>query len=485
MPEDVIVRTPAGQVKGVVRADGTVRFRGIPYAQSPLGPMRFAAPAPMPRWDGVWDATFPAHTAPRGSRSYQALDLRPVIGVPVPGANYLSVSVTTPDPSAKGLPVLVFVHGGAFQTGSPDAPVYDGAAFARDGVVLVSVGYRLGFAGWLDLPDAPANRGLLDVLLALRWVQDSIQAFGGDPMQVTLAGESAGAVIAGCLLPSPAGRGLFARVISQSGGGDLLAPRSYANEICEAAATALGCRPRVDDFSEIDDETLCEVASGLVAPDPWKHGFQDSSIAPVPLRPVVDGEILTDQPTAMIASGKGYDIDLLAGANTDEANMYFVPAGLDRDGVEQSLILSASRLFAQPESAIEELRRKHPDKSLGELESSLVTDCFAASTYRMLDAHAAGSARTYGYEFGWRSPAFGGQLGACHSVELPFMFDELNSPGLRGEHGLLGAGEAPSAIASAVHAAWVSFIKTGTTGWQQHTAGTGPHLLGVDNSVPH
>ena len=211
------VRIADGLVRGTATSTGAV-FRSIPYAVPPVGPHRFAAPMPAPRWSGTRDATRPGPNAPAPPRRFGDMNLTSILGPGgYSGNDYLSVTVSTPDTATRGLPVLVFVHGGGLTAGTGSARMYEGTSFTRDGVVLVTLNYRLGAAGWLHVPDAPDNRGLLDVIAALNWVAGHIEYFGGDPGKVTVAGQSAGAMIVAALLACPKATGLFQRAISQSG----------------------------------------------------------------------------------------------------------------------------------------------------------------------------------------------------------------------------------------------------------------------------
>jgi hypothetical protein len=193
---DVEVKTAAGRVRGR-SVDGVARFLGVPFAAPPVGPLRFAAPAPAAPWAGVRDATAPGPNAPQPTRSIPGIDLAPIIGrgwrhSGADPDDYLTVDVWTPDPGGAGLPVLVFVHGGAFIAGEPGSPTYDGTALARAGVVLVAVTYRLGVEGFVAFDGGASNVGLRDQLAALSWVQRNVAAFGGDPGRVTVFGESGG-----------------------------------------------------------------------------------------------------------------------------------------------------------------------------------------------------------------------------------------------------------------------------------------------------
>lgn len=202
-PEPVVT-TAQGAVRGLRQEDGTAAFLNIPYAAPPLGAGRFAPPRPHEPWDGVRDATVPGPNAPQSERRLGSIDMAPYFGTGWSrGEDYLTVNVFTPATGAGDLPVMVFVHGGGFVAGSTRSAMYDGSAFARDGVVLVTLNYRLGIAGFLDIPGAPANRGLLDVVAALRWVRENVSAFGGNPHHVTLFGQSAGATVVGGVLATP------------------------------------------------------------------------------------------------------------------------------------------------------------------------------------------------------------------------------------------------------------------------------------------
>lgn len=270
-------------------------FRNVPYAVAPTGAARFAAPRPTAGGHG---ADGQGATAPQPERHFP-MDLSPVVGPGwVPGEHYLTVNVTTPSTTGRA-PVLVFVHGGGFVSGTGQAPVSTGTAFARDGVVLVTLNYRLGVVGWLDLPDAPRNRGLLDVLAALRWVRDNIARFGGAPGEVTVSGQSAGAMIVSALLVTDEARGLFRRAISQSGGLVTIST-ARAAETTSTLARRLGVTPTTEAFAEVPDERL--VAALDEAPEPGST-------------PPALGVVADDV-------GPGHSVGMLAGTNTEEARLY-------------------------------------------------------------------------------------------------------------------------------------------------------------------
>ncbi|RGD55461.1 carboxylesterase/lipase family protein [Kitasatospora xanthocidica] len=460
---DPVVETPAGAVRGVRDGSGE-RYRALPYAAAPTGAGRFAPPVPHPGWSGVRDGTRPSPTAPQPVRAFDRLDVSPYFGPGwAPGAEYLTVDVRTPAADGGRRPVMVFVHGGGFITGSNRAALYDGGAFARDGVVLVTVNYRLGIPGFLDLPGAPANRGLLDVLAALGWVRDTIGAFGGDPGNVTVFGESAGATLVCALLAVPEADGLFRRAIVQSGSGTGAFTPEQAGRVTAVAAAALGVEATAEAFAPIPDERLLTVLPALLGLDLRTDTATDPLAGLSPL-----GLVLPVQPADALADGPARDVDLLIGTNTEEANLYLVPEGELESTTEADLHAVAAGLLADPAAVLPALRAARPGATPGELRSAVLAHAlFEAGTTRMAEAHAriSGGRRTYRYSFGYRSTALDGRLGAAHAIELPFVFDLADEPWLHGDTGLLGPDPAPAGLAARVHGAWVAFAGTGDPGW--------------------
>ncbi|WP_405836856.1 carboxylesterase/lipase family protein [Streptomyces sp. NBC_01518] len=465
-----VVRTTFGPVRGTLHS-GVRTFASIPYAAPVTGPARFAAPTPAARWDGVRDATVPGGTAPARARSgFGGLDLSPVLGpgwIPDPG--YLTVTVTTPADPSGGLPVLVFVHGGGLISGTGQAPLYDGSSFTRDGIVTVTLNYRLGIAGWLDVPGAPANRGLLDVVAALRWVAENAAAFGGDPGKVTVAGQSAGAMIVAALLANPQARRerLFSRAISQSGSGTAAISAEQAALTTRAVAEALNVRATPADLGAVDDRRLTE-ALGTIGPVVLiPDGPLDTSLGESPVKCVIDGRSVDRQPADAVHDGHGADVDLLIGTNREEANLYTVPSGTPM--TDTQLLALAERRLTNPRERLAAYRTHQPAAQPAELGSRLITDTFTQGSRLLADAHARHRrARTFAYEFAWRSPAFGGTLGACHCVELPFVFHRTDLPALYGDTALLGPHRPPADLADRTHAAWTASIRDGDPGWTRY-----------------
>ncbi|MGV0743724.1 carboxylesterase/lipase family protein [Mycolicibacterium sp. XJ870] len=457
---DPVISTAAGAVRG--QADAVARaFFGIPYAAPPTGAARFGAPVPHQPWTGVRDATRPGPTAPQPNRGgFGALDMAPFFGPGwIPGADYLTVNVWTP-PDAVDRPVMVFVHGGGFVAGSTLSPLYDGTAFARDGVVLVTVNYRLGVAGFLSLPGAPDNRGLLDVVAALRWVRDNIGAFGGDPRNVTLFGQSAGATITGAVAARPDARQLMRRAIVQSGNGMGAFDREQAATVTHAAAERLGIEPTLDDFAQVPDKRLVEVSGQLARLNLRTASRFDPLVGLSPFSIVLDR-----QPAETIAG----EVSMLIGTNTEEGNLYLAPGGLLDTSTAEDIHDLAARIDTDPVALVARYREQHPGAGWGELRSAILGDAlFRTGSARLAEAHAQHSmAPTHLYEFNWRSAALDDQLGAAHAIELPFVFDRLDLDVLRGPRALLGPGEPPAALAAEMHGAWIRYAKTGDPGWSQ------------------
>ncbi|MEU6636432.1 carboxylesterase/lipase family protein [Streptomyces rochei] len=462
-----VVTTAQGTVRGL-RRGRTLTFRNIPYAAPPRGADRFAPPRPHEPWPGVRDATVPGPTAPQAQRRLGDIGMTPYFGTGwIRGEDYLTVDVFTPATGGGDLPVMVFVHGGGFVAGSTRATLYDGSAFARDGVVLITLNYRLGIAGFLDLPGAPANRGLLDVVAALRWARENVAAFGGDPHNVTLFGQSAGATVVGGVLATPEAAGLFRRAIVQSGSGLGAFTPEQAARVTRAAGAALGIAPSVDAFAGVPDERLVETAGTLAGIDlrTGTHGDPLIGLSPFSL-------VLDTQPAVSVAAG-GADVDLLVGTNTEEGNLYLAPVGKYATSTAADVDETAARSHPDPARLVETYRASRPGASFAELRSAIMGDAlFGVGSRALADAHAAHPrSATYAYEFAWRSQALGGELGAAHGVELPFVFDLADRPELNGPHALLGPDQPPADLATRVHETWIRFARTGDPGWDRYDTG--------------
>ncbi|MEU6676350.1 carboxylesterase family protein [Streptomyces sp. NPDC046925] len=444
------VDTASGPVRGTVE-DGIAVFRGIPYAAAPVGPLRFAPPAPVPPRHDVLEATAFGPTAPKNP---YAPPLDAILPDPdIPGDNCLNLNIWTAAPEDGARPVMVWIHGGALRNGSSAVSTYDGRAFARDGVVLVSLNYRLGIEGFGVFPDAPANLGLRDQIAALAWVRDNIRAFGGDPDNVTVFGESAGAISIAALLASPHAEGLFRRAILQSGAPTAL-DRVAAADTTHAIAQHLEVPATAADFARVDRAALLAAQRAATAGGTPLTGGRGFHL-------VVDGDVLPEDPATALARGAADGIDVLLGGNTDEYRLWFVPSGYV-DRVNEATLWAAVHEGQAPWRAPVVYGAARPDASPGEVFGAIVTDkVLRVPLYRLADARTGRPGRTFVYEFAWPSPQH--DLGACHALEIGFVFDTLDTP-----DSLLLTGETPPRhLAEAMHHAWVAFASGDDPGWPQ------------------
>jgi len=470
-----VVATAHGPVRGVPLDGGGAVFRNIPYAAAPSGARRLRSPVPPAPWTEVRDASSFGPTAPKAAYAAPFDALLP--DPDIPGEDYLNLNIWTPDLTGNA-PVMAWLHGGAFANGSGAVPGYDGTAFARDGVVLVTLNYRLGADGFLcldDSEDAVPNLGLLDQVAALRWVRENIAAFGGDPDRVTVFGQSAGAMSIGALLAMPAATGLFHRAILQSGAAHHALTLASARLITGRLAALLDITPTRDALAGVPAGRLLAAQQQLraeISADPSPARWGEVAFNYMPFEPVVDGRVLPRHPARAVADGETADIDLLIGTNSDEFRLFTVPTGLFGLITEPLARAVAAGYGLDPDAALAVYRSGHPEASFAETHQRLVTDWFyRIPALRLAEAYASrrpGAA--YVYEFAWQPPTFDGLLGACHAAELPFVFDTLAEEGLAG---LVGA-TPPAALASAMHSAWVAFAATGDPGWPAYDPeGTG------------
>jgi para-nitrobenzyl esterase len=470
-----IVKTRSGAVQGALE-QSVVTFKGIPYAAPPIGSRRFVAPVAPVAWDGVRMASAFSPTPPQvdlSAQRFPGLDLGPISGESWrKGDDYLTVNVWTPDSGARGLPVMVFIFGGAFVAGGSSTTLYSGSAFAQGGVVLVSFNYRLGIEGFLPLAGGQTNVGLRDQIAALTWVQENIAAFGGDPQNVTIFGESAGALSVAMLLAVPTARGLFRRAISQSGGGQHTMSMEQAERVSARVSDILGVPATQQNFASLSFEQIVAAQAQLL---PGSITFTTAEDADPTggltlFLPVRDGDLLSAQPVETLMRGASADITLLAGTNTQEMNLYYVPTGVVKlvDSDEKVAASIAGR-YPEPERLVAAYRASRPQAEPGELFSAIMTDwMFHIPTLRLAEARNRQPGGTYVYEFGWPSPACDGKLGACHGLELGFVFDTLDTPGLTGSTGMVGDNP-PVDLARRLHQTWITFATTGDPGWAPYT----------------
>jgi para-nitrobenzyl esterase len=469
VPSDsVVVDTTAGAVEGTC-SRSVMSFLGVPFAAAPFGPRRMQAPERVEPWTGIRPATEYGPTAPKGD--YPPV-YRPYFEeIVIPGDDCLNLNIWTPELGDAGLPVFVWIHGGSFANGSGSVPEYAGWSFARDGVVCITINYRLGIEGFLYFDDGLANLGLRDQIAALEWVHENVGAFGGDPSKVTVAGESAGAMSVTCLLSSPRAEGLFARAIAQSGFAvDTLRP-DQAGRVATHVAETFYVPATREGIRTVPAADLARLSEALVdelefRPDESRWG--DLAALGSPFSPTVDGEILPCNPLDGFRAGRGAGVDLFIGSNRDEARLSLIASGALKSVTEREFEETARELGLSADG-VHAYRQLHASASPGDLLATVTTDwVFSLSPIRVAEARTNHNERTWVYRFDHPRLGDNEGLGACHGGELPFIFDCIHLPGVRNR-----VGSSPSqAVADLAHDIWVDFVRDGTPGWDSYSMPT-------------
>lgn len=468
MHADLVVETTSGPVRGPEVVSRVRRWLGIPYALPPIGPLRFRPPRPAERSAVVLDASAWGPRCPQPASA-----LAPRRRGEVDSEDCLRLNVWAPSSSGPH-PVMVWVHGGSFTTGSGALSWYDGARLARAGVVVVTVNYRLGLLGWFHLEPfggdewaGAANLGLADQKLALDWVRHNIEAFGGDAGRVTLFGESAGAMsVAAHLADRRIGRSIRA-AIAQSGAATHVRSADEAAAGAERALAALGMHPADLTPGGIERLRSLPVAE-LVAP----MATPDAAVGrPLGILPTVDGTWVPEPPLDALRRGSCADVNLVVGSNADEMRLFMagVLGSIDDDRLHRRIdrALLADGIDGDAATVASDYRSRHVGASAGELAAAIETDrFFRRGVIATADAQLSGGGRASTYLFEHESSAFGGLLGSAHAVEIPFVFDNLDAAGVEA---FVGAPDHPRpALAHAMSRAWVDVAVGATSPFALH-----------------
>ena len=459
-----IVEVTNGKLRGE-RRRRIVRFRGIPYGASVSGEARFRPAAPAPSWAGVRDALELGPACPQDRNATMGLFALPEIQALVGPAitiqqpmdeNCLALNVWTPGfaTNARKKPVMVWLHGGGFFAGSSGSAPYDGERLADIGdVVVVSLNHRLNVFGFLHLAEiageeyqSSGNVGLLDIILALKWVRTNISQFGGDPHNVTLFGESGGAGKVSALGSMPAARGLFHKAIVQSGSNISAMSVDGATKLAEKVIAGAGLRP--SDWRRLLELPSRQLVAAVVS-DP----------ALVKMGPVADGVTIlqTDLLRGPPAAGV---VPMIIGTTHDEARLLFAgdqaAFNADAEGLRTRVASLTAKSPAEADLLINAYRAAHPGLSPADTFFLIATDIAMRNrAVRQAEHRVAAGAKVYMYRFDWRSPLFGGKYGAVHGIDIPFVFDQADSLGA------VGPNPARYALADAVSRAWARFSWTG------------------------
>ncbi len=453
------VEVRSGRLRGVVRG-ASLAFLGIPYANAPEGPARFAPPVPRAPWSGVRDATRFGAIAPQGA-----------VFAPGVGAegdvseDCLTLNVYTPACDGARRPVLFFIHGGAFTVGTANMPLYDGQVLAEEhDVVVISANYRLGALGFLCVPDdasVASNAALLDAAEALRWARDHAALFGGDPANVTIFGESAGASMVTMLMAHAPARGLFHRAIAQSA----MDPLRVATPEAASASTRLIFRElglADGDVRALRGVPLADFSAAQARVeadrDRWPHFL-----------PVRDAASLPEAPADAVLSSDAPRVPLIIGYNRDEWNLFDAANVVEwnKPLADEDAILQVSRGLGSRASAAAELfqvyRESRASRGLRADPRAVVRAILGDLRFRigsqaMAARYGSREPHTYAYLFSYESPALRGVLGACHALDLPFVFGNLKAPN---QDRFAGTGEAVERLSRAMRHAWIAFARGG------------------------
>lgn len=444
----IIVETAYGKVQGKQMGDLYI-WKGIPYAKAPLGPLRFRPPQKPDAWTGIRDATKFGPVAPQTSSV-----IMNHLGNDIGNMNEdcLNLNIWSKGADEKKRPVMVWIHGGAFLSGSGSSAWYDGSSFASTGdVVVVTINYRLGILGFLHLGDiggeeyaSSGNCGILDQVAALQWIKENIAAFGGDPNRITVFGESAGAMSIGVLLGLPSAKGLFQQAILQSGAASNAMPSSKATHIAKRLLNELN----------VDSDNLSKLEEL-----PVQQLIKASTVVPsMSLGPVIDGVTLPQSPEEAMKEGSAKDISIMIGTNKDEYRIFtfFDPFWKNPD---TNKIMNIFQKTFGP--LLPSISKEFNGAALSQnLYDQLMTiRIFTYPALKLAEQQVKQGASVWMYRFDWESPVFNGELKSSHAIEIPFVFNTINTANTEN---LIGDSPNRQKLADHMHGAWISFAKNGS-----------------------
>lgn len=453
--DTLTVTSKLGKLTGKVN-ENIATFYAIPYAQDPfIEGRRFQAPQASEAWEGVLDSTLAKPAPPQPGRDQQT----ELLGAPGDLTLNIWIPTSAINETSK-LPVMVWIPGGAFIRGDASESVYDGSSFAGQGVIVVTVNYRVGVDGFMHIEGAPDNRGILDQILALNWVKDNIEAFGGDPKQVTLFGQSAGAESVAILLGTEKANGLFHKAILQSPPMQSLS-QNEASRITKVFAEKLEVPATIKGISSIAYPQLVSTVSAMGNTITKRSEWGQLSWGGTAFLPVRDNTLIADTPMNNLLKNVNPSIPVIVGSTDQESRLYLLPSGeLDSTQADKiPLFLDDLQLSGAP---LERYSQGKNKIAYGEIYAQIQSDY----TFRMPALHIAEQLVKNGnsvwhYNFSWQSLAFAGRLGAAHFVDVPFAFNTIYAPDATPFVGR----QPPETLAKEIHNHWIAFAKSGKVTW--------------------
>ena len=459
-----LVKVSAGALRGL-DVGGVHVFRAVPYASAPVGTLRFRPPVKCEPWDGIREATEFGAIAPQYPTPLETMQGR--MDLPQ-NEDCLTLNVWAPPASDDaGRPVMVWIHGGAYMNGTGASDWFDGTSFAAThGVVLVTINYRLNVFGYLHLAgiadgeEGAGNCGLLDQIAALQWVADNIAAFGGDPGKVTVFGESAGAMSVGVILGTPAADGLFQRAILQSGAAVNVTSAEDATAVTRDVLTELGLTADEDGIAALRQLPTDRILAAYGAVGQHRYSRAAPEELAMLSAPVVDGVVLPQEPMSAIREGLSADVAVMIGTDLDEMEVMRLQDERFYGFGDDEVTRRFTKIFGARVDEALALYRGLPGDTTANLWTAVDTDrIFLAPAIALAEARWAGGGPTWLYLFTWATPAFGGRLGALHTLEIPFVFNTLDrgpSPELTG-----GPSDTTRSLAERMHRTWAEFARNG------------------------
>lgn len=447
-----VVTTSSGKVAGFQTDNGVTAFLGIPFAQPPKGELRFAPPVPVQPWSGVRPATNFGFSCPQGK------DISEPASLLAQDEDCLTLNIWTPGADTKKRPVIIYIHGGGFLNGGTGDPTYNGAIFSKRGdLVFASINYRVQALGFLYLEEfgeqfkGSGSNGIRDQILGLHWLKENIAKFGGDPENITIMGESAGSISVITLISLPQTKGLFQKAIAESGSSNILRTKEQAALLTRQYLQLAGAQ-NVADLRKLSPAQLCE----LNAKQKELIGIFASRM----YAPVIDGEVIPKDPLIAIQGGAAAGIPLLNGVNHDEFSYYIQYFPSIRTTPLSQFFLGTPQvqesLQGREQDILAFYQKQNPPGSKISAIPAFVTDLLFFVPHVRVSEAQANHAKVWMYSFEWPSQVQD-YLGACHAIELAFVFKTFESPladEIVGRH-------PPMRLSDIMQDAWIAFARNG------------------------